>query len=89
MLGGIIYPKKLPRTGIKADVKRAIDLFHQCLYHYSHTKLSKLLLDKNMAALYGYYHDNWEGGTDTSGGTFDRNRDIYVLAMQELREGFH
>ena len=84
MLGGIIYPKKLPRTGIKTDMKRVIDLFHQCLYHYSHTKLSKLFLDKNMAALYAYYHEHWETGAEACGGTFDRNREIYVQAMQEL-----
>ena len=88
LLGGIIYPKKLPRAGITSEAKRGIDLFHQCLYQYSHTKLSKLLLDKNMAVLYGYYHDNWEKETESCGGTFDKNRDVYVLAMQELREGF-
>ena len=88
LLGGIIYPKKLPRAGIQPEVKRGIDLFHQCLYQYSHTKLSKLLLDKNMAVLYGYYHDNWEKEAESCGGTFDKNRDVYVLAMQELREGF-
>ena len=83
-LGAIIYPKDMTKTGANGEEQALMELFHQCLYRYSHSKLEQLFENRTLAMLFQHFASAPVQEGYECEGPFLKNRAIYVEAVLEI-----
>ena len=83
-LGAIIYPKDMAKHGANSQERTLMELFHQCLYRYSHSKLEQLFENRTLAMLFQHFASAAVEEWFECDGPFLKNREIYVAAVREI-----
>ena len=89
-MASIIYPSHmnkndLSQSGISKD---SFDLFHSCLYKYSHTKLINLFEVKPLGLIYKTFFTGSLEQILRSESSVCKNYDLYSVAFREFLEVF-
>lgn len=68
--------------------KEQFDVFHSCLYKYSHTKMVNLLKIKPIGLIYQYFYNGPLDQILMSEASVRKNSDVYLVALKEFNDIF-
>ena len=74
----------MTKTGANGEERALMELFHQCLYRYSHSKLEQLFENRTLAMLFQHFASAAVQDGYECEGPFLKNRAIYVEAVLEI-----